>query len=198
MLFLAASWSVLIGVAWSVGAAILGRLERHVVFDRVGDRFLAAVWLGVIVLANAWLATSFMVPLTPLAGAGVGAAIAIGAAASGHLRPEARALRATLSIKLGMALGALTFGIAAFATLPITYYDTGVLHAGVTKWLAQYGAVVGIGLLHEAFAQYPAWLALPAPFDTGLVDGRVGALAGGLAWLLVVLHLALCAWRGLQ
>ena len=70
VLFSAASWFVLIGVAWSVGAAILGRLERHVVFDRVGDRFLGAVWLGVIVLANAWLATSFMVLLTPLAGAG--------------------------------------------------------------------------------------------------------------------------------
>ena len=64
MLFHLACWIVLSALGAVIGDAIL-LIPKPSVFYHVGDRVIAATWLGLLAIASALLGLSVIVPLTP-------------------------------------------------------------------------------------------------------------------------------------
>lgn len=195
MLFFVAAWLPLLLVCWLCGAAVLERAAGGT-FKRAGDRLFISLWLGLAILAQLLLVVSHFAPLTPLCGALVGAAVSGLALLSGGVRAEAARLKGMLlRPRLALGLLALALGVAAYASQPVTFFDTGLYHYQNIKWLSEYGAVWGLGLLHDRFAFTPAWFALSAPFDAGPFETRAAAVANGFALLVASLHALVCARR---
>ena len=198
MLFFVGVWLPLLLVCWLLGAAVLGRAAGGGdALRRAGDRHVASLWLGLVILPQLLLAVSHLVPLTPLCGLLVGAAVSGLALLSSGVRAEAVKLKGLLLERPRLVLGllALAAGVAAYASQPVTFFDTGLYHFQNIKWLSEYGAVRGLGLVHDRFAFTPAWFALGAPFEGGPFAGRVAAVADGFALLVASLHALVCARR---
>jgi hypothetical protein len=97
----------------------------------------------------------------------------------------------------GLIIGfiALLVGISFVTTQVVTLYDTGGYHFGIIKWLSRYGAVPGLALIYYGFGYTSSWFALAATFNDWIFDGRIGALTGGFAFMMIVLHLCICLVR---
>jgi hypothetical protein len=195
MLLFVGAWLPLLLVCWLCGAAVLERAAGAETFRRAGDRLVLSLWLGLVILAQALLAVSLFAPLTPLCGAALAAVVSALALLSRGVRAEAARLKALLSPRLLLGLLALAAGVAAFASQPVTYYDTGLYHFQSIRWLAEHGAVPGLALVQIRFAFASAWFALAAPFEATPLGSRATAVACGFALLVAALHALLCARR---
>ena len=195
MIFFVGAWLLLLAVCWLAGCAVLEGVGAAAALRREGDRFVLSAWLGLGAVALLLLAVSLFAPLTPLCGASVAMATAAAALLPRGVRVEAARLAARLRSTLPLGLLALASGVAAFNSQPVTNFDTGLYHFGSIKWLAEHGAVRGLGLVHLRFAFTSSWFALSAPFDAGPFEGRAAALANGFALTLAALHVAVCARR---
>jgi hypothetical protein len=197
MLALAGAWLVLLGATVPAGLAILAALRGHDAFDRVGDRLVAAAWIGLLAIGVVLQALSLVAPVTPLAGVLV-AAVAL---AAGLSRAPARAdlLRGFAAVTPAIAAGGavLVAGVAAYIAQRVVWTDTGLYHAGAIRWLSEYGAVPGIGLIHSRFGYSSLWYDLTAPFNDGDARTRMEAVASGFGVLLAAAQLSLVAARAL-
>lgn len=178
-------------VSYITGRGLLALFGAHGL--RQGDRFLAATWLGIVVLSVALLGVSILVPLSATAGT----VVAIAAAAIGSLlarRFAASPIRERVRhdpTRSAAALGttAIVVGAAALASDRVTLYDSLVYHVGVIRWLHDFGVVPGLALIHNRLGHISAWFALSAPFDSG-------PLAGRMANVGLVTALAMVAFQG--
>ncbi|HEX7316881.1 MAG TPA: hypothetical protein VF297_23470 [Pyrinomonadaceae bacterium] len=195
MLFFVGVWLPLLLVCWLCGAAVLERAAGGRAFARAGDRLVLSLWLGLVILAQLLLTVSHFSPLTPLCGALVAVVISVLALLSRGVREEAARLKGWLKPRPLLGLLALALGVAACAAQPVTFFDTGLYHFQHIRWLSDYGAVRGLGLVHDRFAFTPAWFALAAPFDAGPFETRAAAVACGFALLVAALHALVCARR---
>jgi len=67
MLYFIVVWFILLIVCSIIGTGILKGLKVDC-FDRMGDRAILSLWLGVIVMSIALLVTSWFFALSPLTG----------------------------------------------------------------------------------------------------------------------------------
>ncbi len=191
MLYFLGAWTFLIISCCLIGTALLNILKADS-FERVGDRLIAALWLGVVVLSISLLATSLVLPLSPL----VGAVITVGICSLSLLLPSTRtemiALLSLLSLDLILGFLILELGVTALTTRQVTWIDTGLYHYGFIRWLSEFGAVPGVALLLPPLGFTSSWLALAAPLNAEIFDGRVSAVTNGFAFLIAVLHFLIC------
>ncbi|MCS6812983.1 MAG: hypothetical protein NZ772_05335 [Cyanobacteria bacterium] len=168
--------------------------DAQVGFARIGDRGIAALWLGLIILAVSLQATALVVPLSPVVGGLVTAGLVALALRSPHNRNQLLALKQHLSIRrLALGVGIATV-LAALTTHPVTWIDTGLYHYGSIQWLANYGTVPGVALLFSHYGFGSSWFALAAPFNPPVLGARAAAIANGF----VVLSAVLSLWVGLH
>lgn len=79
----------------------------------------------------------------------------------------------------------LFFFMAYGASRGDIHYDTGLYHAQSVHWLEEYGAVKGLGNLHNRLAYNSAAFSLTALFSFSFLGGQsFHALSGFLAWIL--------------
>jgi hypothetical protein len=188
------AWVGLILTCWLIGVAILNQVKADC-FERIGDRFIIAVWLGVVILAVSLLAISIVLPLSPFVGAGVTFTMGAVALRLRSTRAEIITLLSILSTKSIFAFITLEVIVAASAAPDITFFDTGLYHFQVIRWLSRFGAVPGLALIHNRFGFTSSWFALAAPFNAGIFEARIGSLTGGFAFLLATLHFLICFSR---
>lgn len=163
-------------------------------FGRIGDRAIAALWLGLIILAVSLQATALVVPLSPVVGTIVTVGLVALALRSPHNRSQLWALKQHLSgRRLVLGVGIAT-GLAALTTQSVTWIDTGLYHYGSIQWLANYGTVPGVALLFSHYGFGSSWFALAAPFNPPVLEARAAAIANGFAVLSAVWSL----WVGLH
>ncbi len=144
-------------------------------------------WLGVLGIAIALFSMSLWVPLSPLVGLAVGGSLAAIALRQASVRHDLQTLRQAIGWRQGLGIGALALLAAAATVQPVTWIDTGLYHYGTIRWLADYGTVVGVALIHDRFGFASSWFALAAPFNPVILDGRGTAIANGfLLWLLLL------------
>lgn len=191
MFYFIGAWTFLIIACCLIGTALLNVLKADS-FERVGDRLIAAVWLGVVVLSISLLATSLVLPLSPLVGAVITVSISSLSLVSQRTRTEIIALWSVLSADLILGFFALELGIAALTTRQVTWMDTGLYHYGAIRWLSEFGAVPGIALLFSNLGFTSSWFALAAPLNAEIFDSRVSAVTNGFAFLIAVLHFLIC------
>jgi hypothetical protein len=194
MIYFILVWNVLIAVCWIVGTGVLLRL-RASSFHRLGDRLIIAVWTGVVLLAITLLATSLVLPLSPLVGIIVAVTLSCAALSDHQVRAELMGLKqkiSTATIAVGFALEA---AIAALTSHEVTWIDTGLYHYGIIQWLAKFGTVPGLALLFSNLGFTSSWFALAAPLNSELLDARASAIINGFIFLIVLLHFCICLRR---
>ena len=197
MLFLMLAWTVLILACFAIGIAILNWVQGDC-FERIGDRFIVAVWLGVIILAVSLLAASLVLPLSPLVGMVITVSLTAVALRSNRTWTEIATLRSVLSLAWFSKLITLVLIVAAFEARVVTWYDTGLYHFQVIRWLSRFGAVPGLSLIHGRFGFTSSWFALATPFNAGIFEARIGALTGGFVFLLAIFHFLISIARVLK
>jgi len=182
MLYFIGVWSLLGGVSWLIGTAVLQGMRADC-FDRVGDRTLVALWLGLGLLCQGLLLLSLGFSLSPL----VGAAVAIASLlllAWAPVRMDLQKLWQQISWPVVMTIIAWVAVVAAYMARRVTWYDTGLYHYGAIRWLSDYGAVPGLALLLNNFGFTSAWFALAAPLNAAPIASQVSAVTNGFALLM--------------
>jgi hypothetical protein len=191
MLYFIVVWLILLVVCCPIGTALLNKLPNNG-FDRTGDRLIVSVWLGLVILSIALLATALILPLSPL----VGGVVAMGLGAASlewqQTREELTALWASVPRRVMIGVLGLAIVVAALTTGQVTWHDTGYYHYGLIQWLAQYGTVPGLSLLFTNLGFTSSWFALAAPLNAQILDARVSAVTNGFVFLLAVLHGLIC------
>jgi hypothetical protein len=198
MAFDLAAWALIICVGYAVGNRVLTLLGAHRL--RVGDRFIIATWIGISVVALAFLGISLFRPLSPSTSVTVGAVFVVATLVTrssrlvtGGSRSAAETTIPTLAVVAGVALVAI--GAAALASDPVTLYDSLVYHVGIIRWLREHGTVPGLALIHNRLGHVSAWFALGAVFDAGPAANRAANVPLGLALLLVAAQGAVAVAR---
>lgn len=194
MLFHLASWSLLSLFGALIGTAILAVFKSSV-FCHVGDRVIAATWLGLLTMATSLLGLSVLVPLSPTVSFSLLTILTAVALSTESARRELMLWLSYLTGPVIFGLGILGISAGLNSTRMVEAYDTALYHYQFVNWLSKFGTVRGFALLQERFGTSSSWFALAAPFDFGLYQRRVAGLTGGLALFLCSLHLALAACR---
>jgi hypothetical protein len=197
MLFHLASWIVLVVSGAAVGCLILA-VTKSSAFTHFGDRIITAIWLGLLVIASVLLGLSVLMPLKLWVGLGLMAILTAACLSLKAVRHDFGKLREYLTTPAVLGIGFLAAVTAFTSTRVVDAYDTGLYHYQLTRWLSEYGTIPGISLIHIVFGFSSSWFALAAPFDSGMFQGRIAALLGGLAILLCFLHFALALARIVQ
>jgi hypothetical protein len=197
MLYFIAVWPLLLVGCGVVGLGLLHgfRADR---FERLGDRTIAALWLGLVVLAAACLAVSLMLPLSPGVGVAILVLLGAGALTVQRVRSDLRLIGSQLSVTLALWFLSLTTAIAALTSGQVTWVDTGLYHYTTIQWLAQAGTVPGLALLFPNFGFTSSWFALAAPLNAEVFGGRVSAVTNGFAYWLAALSCWICVAHCVQ
>jgi hypothetical protein len=193
MLGLIICWLVLLVVSFEVGSTVLD-LIRETAFKRIGDRFVISVWLGILVVANMLLAMSVITSLSLFKLLALSCGLILGSLFLNR-RLQIEMLRPYWSTGLIVSFATLLLTISYVTTQIVTWYDTGLYHFGIIKWLSKYGSVPGLALLYYGFGYASSWFALAASFNDWILDTRASTLTGGFAFLMVILHLWMCLIR---
>jgi hypothetical protein len=197
MLYFAAIWLLLLPLCAIWGTGWLNGLDA-IAFRRLGDRLMAAVWLGLISFAVVLMAVSLLWPLTPWVGLLVAAGLTFISLLSSTTRIALRRLWQThVKRRLGVMLCAVML-VATLMSQRVTWADTGYYHGSAIQWLAQYGTVPGVALIFNNLGFTSSWFALLAPFNPPAVLAQASAIGNGLVAVIGLMHLALVTKRVLH
>jgi hypothetical protein len=178
----------LIGCGLIIGGAVLKQLDSCEHFDRTGDQVVISIWIGLLILINVLLGVSLFTPLSPWVVISLTLLLLVGSLLSRVNRRFIRELAQSPSISTIIGLTGLTLGVAAYCSQVIVWYDSGLYHVQVIKWLSEHGLVPGLALIHSRFGFISSWFVLPASFDHGMLQGRLLSLPGALCLLLLLGH----------
>ncbi|WP_017303058.1 LIC_10190 family membrane protein [Spirulina subsalsa] len=176
-------WLILGSISWIIGTGVLQRTHA-VSIARFGDRTILALWLGITLLGISLLATSLLLPLSPLVGGVVALLLILAALQNKNTRQELYKLPTHLSLKRILIYSIIGVIIALFNAQPVTAYDTGLYHFPVIQWLSEHGTVFGLALLSYTFGYPSSWLALATPFNLPTIGTHLAATTGGFALIL--------------
>src|SRR5580704_10519818 len=163
MLLYLVCWTILVASGVAVGSVLLS-IAGGSAFPRFGDRMIAAAWLGMLAIAAVLLGLSVLVPLSPAVGFGVIAILSAVSLSVKSVRSDFGKLFGLLSKPVTAGIALLAAAAALNATRFVEAYDTGLYHYPLTRWLATYGTVRGLALIHFRFGFSSSWFALAAPF----------------------------------
>ncbi|XKI46581.1 hypothetical protein R6H26_04855 [Altericista sp. CCNU0014] len=156
--------------------------------DRAGDRLFLAIWLGLIIFCIGLLATSIIVPLSPLVGLVVAFSLSGVALLNRRTRLDLYDLKRQVSPTQSRILCVVMVAISAISSQEVTWNDTGLYHYGVIRWLADFGTVPGVALLFENFGFTSSWFALASPFNPAFLGDRASGFTNSFVLLLAVLQ----------
>jgi hypothetical protein len=194
MLYLIVVWIVLTVIFLSIGIAFLNGLKADCI-ERKGDRFILSIWIGIAVLCFSLLAASIAFPLSPFVGGTIALSLVIVSCLFPSVRTELTIFWSSLSATKIVGFLTLVIAIAAMMAQPVTWLDTGLYHSGAIQWLARYGAVPGVALIHDRFGFTSSWFALAAPFNDPSFGFRSSTVTNGFVFAIACLHSLICLFR---
>ena len=198
MLYFLLSWCLLLGVSLALGSVVFADLAPRRL-DRLLDRVLIAIWLGLGVTAIVLLLVSLVTPLSPVVGLALFVTVMIRSGVQWkdlkvsivpETDPETIDAPIQYSIKSSkrvlLGAGLVAVGLAAWIDRPVVWNDTGYYHYSLIQWLGTYGTVPGLSLLFNNLGFTSAWFALATPFNPVVFEGRAVAVTNGFAFLLLL------------
>jgi hypothetical protein len=194
MLYLIVVWIVLTVIFLSIGIALLNWLKADGI-ERKGDRFILGIWLGIAAICFSLHVVSIALPISPLVGGAIALSLVVIACLSPSTRTELAGFWSMLSASKVIVFLALAGAISAMMAQPIIWEDTGLYHYGAIRWIAQYGAVPGIALIHDRFGFTSSWFAIAAPFNAPAFGFRGGTVMNGFILTITCLHAIVCLFR---
>jgi hypothetical protein len=194
MLYFMVCWASLLVICTVIGGGVLDVIRCRVL-TRLGDRWMVAIWLGILALSLCFLSASFFLPLSPWLGIAIAALLCGFAGCRLGTRQLLGAVRARVTGRRLLLTLLLMILIALPMTQSVVWYDTGLYHFGVIRWLANYGTVPGLSLLVSQFGFFATWFALAAPFNPEELGTRGTVLINGFVTFVGVAHLSLAIAR---
>lgn len=165
------------------GLTVLNSFQIRCFVRRV-DRFVVAIWLGLVLLSNGLLALALGTALS----SGVGIGVGIGTLLLAYRwRNELLQTLQALTLPQWASLLAGMLMLAYYTSQQVTWIDAGLYHFGATRWLAEFGAVPGIALLLDNFGFTSAWFALAAPLSPAIIAPHVSAVTNSFVLLIMIL-----------
>ncbi len=200
MLYFISVWTLLLIGCCSCGLGLLNRLESriprsHSPFSRWGDRAIISIWLGLLAIAILLLATALFLPLSPAIGGIMLSFLLLISLNLRSTRSDLLALYRQISRTQIVIYLAIAIAIAALFSQPVRWYDSGLYHYSLIRWLSNFGTVPGLALLFSNLGFTSAWFAVSAPLNPDWSIERTGATANGFVFLLAGLHLAISIGR---
>jgi len=128
-----------------------------------------------------WLGLAVAVP---------GIAIAVKHFSNPHRRPGDPIFPKALYFGSGLLI--LAFFVS---TAEVQFYDTGLYHQQMAKWLSDFGLVPGMALLLRRYGWTSSWFAAAAALNHGPLSGREAAIIGGLPFVLMIMSGAAVGWK---
>jgi hypothetical protein len=177
---------LLIGCTGIIGNSVAGYLQSEKVFDRQEDLLVVSIWIGIVILANVFLALSLLGPLSPPVSICTTTLLTTLALLPRHSRHLVIKLATTAGPCSWCGLIAISLGVAVYCSQVIVWYDSGLYHLQFIKWLSDVGIVPGMALIHWRLGIASSWFALAAPFNRGILAGRMFTLFGGFCLLMLL------------
>ena len=187
MLILIASWAAILIPAVLVGQRLLPQQVEGKIFP--GDRWVIAVWMGLLALAVGLMGIALILPLRPVL---VGSFLVVStliAASSAATRQRIREDLRHLKSGHLLVASALLLVMAWTCSREVTLFDTGLYHAQMLKLQREFGTIPGGALLHHRFGYNSSWFSLGSVFPPQTL--------GGMAGWVSLLHLA-GLWRRIR
>ena len=159
------------------------------------ESFAVRLYLGFLLISSALLAIALLTNVSwwlGLALAVPGIVIAAAQFSRAHPRSTLRGPIASAWIYSGIGLLILAFFVS---TADVQFFDTGLYHQQMAKWLSDYGLVPGVALIHLCLGLTSSWFAGAATLNHGPLRGREAAIIGGLPFALMTISSAAVAWR---
>jgi hypothetical protein len=187
MLILIACWAAILIPALLVGLRILPKqIDGELL---AGDRWVIAVWVGVLALALGLMGMALVLPLRPILVGSFLAVSALLAMASRGIRESIWEDLRRLSWGHLLVAGGLLILMAWSSSREVTLFDTGLYHAQMLKLQREFGTIPGGALLHHRLGYNSSWFSLGSIFPAQALGGMVG-------WVSA-LHLA-GLWRRIR
>ena len=202
MLTLWLAWVLLVVPAFILGNRVL--LLTAPLLDRVNatnDWNFVAIWLGILAIANILLLIASAGSLTPIKlGFVLLAATSIGLVHNPTRTRTREWMEQSFGWRGNATIGyvVVSLAVAFAAATPVYLFDTGLYHYPHIKWLATYGEVPGLSLLHDRFGLTTSWFTIPASLDHGIFAGRTSSLLNGFAFALLAFQIMFSIRRWLQ
>jgi hypothetical protein len=189
-------WLIAGSAAWGYGLICFRPESGQHDFTRMAPESVAVrLYFGLLLVSFALLAVALVTNISWW----LGLALAIpGVAIVGKRLSKAHPRSAPedpiFSKRVYFASGLL---ILAFfvSTVEVQFYDTGLYHQQMAKWLSDFGLVPGIALLLRRYGWTSSWFAAAATLNHGPLRGREAAIIGGLPFALMIMSSAAVAWR---
>jgi hypothetical protein len=185
MLSLILIWGLLSLLCFTFGTAILNLIGGNT-FTKDDDRAIACQWLGLIFLSNLFLFVSLFSPLNWIS-AVVTIGILLGFGFITRLldiKDINTVSKLSNSHKISVLIALVVS--ALLSAHQVDWLDTHGYQYPVIKWLANYGTVKGLGLLHIRFAHMPTATTINALFDHGIWAGRTSTIFNGFITSLLL------------
>lgn len=185
-------WVSLLIAAWGFGDLLRTPLTSRDGF--AAERVALQIYLGLLLIACVLLVVALVSNVTVISGvlvAASGIALAIRRRRSTWRRPARVAHWIPF---LGGVAVVISLAMLASSS-EITFYDTALYHQQAVKWMADFGLVPGLALLHVRLGWISSWFAGAAALNHGFLEGREITIMGGgaLAILLGTSAFAICA-----
>lgn len=197
MLAYSIGYAVLFLASYVVGYPILTRSLGRRFLDNTDAAFIS-VWTGVVLISNALLLVSLLFPLSISTGLVVVVSL-VGTSLMFSDRPRLLDdVKALLSPSFLVAFAVLLLAVSAYVVRPIILWqDTGIAHAGMIRWLNEYGSVRGVAIILGHFGPASSWFALAAPLNSAAWGTVFATFTGGFALFVFVLSVTAAATRAL-
>ena len=188
MLYTIFVWIILTIVCFLLGNIVLRLFINNDNFLNLNDRSILCIWLGITSLTMIFLSLSFVVPLSTTTGIVVSLIVIIAGFFSLSNKHKKEINQKYLNQKhLGIYVLIVT-SISALMNKQILWYDTAVYHWQATKWLANFGTVTGVALIHSKLGFNSAWFAFSAPLNISALDSHIGAVSNGFIFFIATIH----------
>src|SRR5215469_8206609 len=189
-------WLIAGSAAWGYGL-ICFKLEsgQHDLTPMAPESVAAKLYFGLLLVSFALLAIALVTNISwwlGLALAGPGIVIAVRRFRNAHPRLAPGDPIFSKCLYFGSGLLILAFFVS---TADVQFFDTGLYHQQMAKWLSDFGLVRGIALLLSNYGWTSSWFAAAATLNHGPLRGREAAIIGGLPFVLMIMSSAAVAWR---
>jgi hypothetical protein len=191
MLVLILIWVYLFITTWLLGITIL-YLTKTYIF-RIGDRVIVSSYIGFIVLGNLLLIISLFTALSSQIGCL--SLIFFLFLLIPSIRKELNNILSSINMRFFACVVVLLLAVVIYSLQYVIWYDTGLYHYSIVKWLSKFGTINGFALIYFPFGYLSSWFPLTAPLEHGALVGRVCSVINGAILFLMSLHFNISLYR---
>ena len=188
-------WLIAGSAAWGYGLICFRPESSQHDFTRMApENFAVRLYFGLLLVSFALLGIALLTNISwwlGLALAVPGIVIAAKHFSSAHPRSAGGDRIFSRWTYFGSGLLILAFFVS---TAEVQFFDTGLYHQQMAKWLSDFGIVPGFALL-QSYGWTSSWFAPAAALNHGPLRGREAAIIGGLPFALMIMSSAAVAWR---